>query len=63
MSASAATLSPTCFITAMLRTPQAAAAAATSTATFSLVQYSKYRSLSLDIWKKLSDSSEDGVPG
>jgi hypothetical protein len=47
----------------MLRTPQMAAAAATSTATFSLVLYSKYRSLSLEIWKKLSESSEEGVPG
>ena len=41
MSASAATLRPTCFIMTMLRTPQLAAAAATSSATCSLVLNSK----------------------
>jgi len=38
---SEATLTPTCFITAIERRPESATAAATSTATFSLVLYSK----------------------
>ena len=46
-----------------LRTPEFAAAAATSMAIFSLVQYSKYSSLSRAMWKKLVEISEEGVPG
>ncbi len=63
MSGSAATLTPTCFMEHMVRRPTVAAAEATSRATFSLVEYSKYRSLSCDILKKFSAISEEGVPG
>ncbi len=40
MSGSAATLSPTCFMVHMARSPATAAPAAASSATFSLVEYS-----------------------
>ena len=63
MSGSAATFTPTCFMVTRVRTPDAAAPAPTSMATFSFVEYSKYMSVSGTSWKNVSGTSEDGVPG
>ena len=58
-----ATLRPTCFIKVKDLTPEAAAAAATSRATFSLVENSKYIPASAAIFEKTSPISDEGVPG
>src|SRR5450830_884099 len=63
MNESEATFRPTCFIHTNDRSPEAAAAAATSRATFSLVENSKYIPASLATSMKTSPISEEGVPG
>ena len=63
MNASLATLSPTCFMNAKERTPEAAAAPATSRATFSLIEYSKYIPASAAMFSSMPPTSEEGVPG
>src|SRR5450759_487033 len=60
---SEATFRPTCFIHTNDRSPEAAAAAATSRATFSFVENSKYIPASLATSIKTSPISEEGVPG
>ena len=63
MSGSAATFRPTCFMVTRLMAPARVAPAATSKATFSLEEYSKAKSPSGERRKKVSGTSEDGVPG
>src|SRR5450759_1021194 len=63
MNESEATFIPTCFIHTNDLSPEAAAAAATSRATFSFVKRQKYIPASLATSIKTSPISEEGVPG
>ena len=60
---SLATFKPTCFIKVKERNPEAAAVAATSIATFSLVENSKYIFASFASMDKTFPISDEGVPG
>ena len=63
MSGSAATLSPTCFMKTNDLTPEEAAAAETSIATFSLEENSKYIPALSESSSRRFPTSEEGVPG
>ena len=60
ISASAATLRPTCFIAQKARAPTIEAPSATSSETFSFTDHSVYRSGKRDTSSRIS---VDGVPG
>ncbi len=60
---SAATFRPTCFMKTMDLTPDDAAAAAVSIATFSFTENSKYIPTLWDIFSRLLPISDEGVPG
>ena len=63
MNESADAFKPTCFMNVNDLNPEAAAVAATSIATFSLVENSKYILASLANTDKIFPISDDGVPG
>ena len=63
MNESAATFKPTCFMKVNDLRPLAAAVAATSIATFSFAENSKYISTFLATTDNMLPISEEGVPG